>query len=237
MKYLNFDPATQGAEDEEDIQNSSEGLEQQLAMIEAKLAQISSIAEPLQYADFLLEQGLIQLELQQLSEAYETGQEAFTLFANAEAWEGAVQACNIMFSSEQPKSLTALGNGVWLAVTFPIDPELSIVMLEHIVDDTPDDSDGGAIAAATAHYIADLRLEEGSTRENLLFFTNQLLAKVARRHGQVENQTDFEIWFKKLELDAPKDFLGRLAQILEVMVQDDWWIDRDALRAGLPLAH
>jgi hypothetical protein len=237
MKYLNFDSATQGAEDEEDVQNSSELLEQRLAVIETQLAQKSALAEPLPYAELLLDQGLIQLELQQLTEAYETGQRAFTLFANAESWEGAVQACNIMFSAEQPKSLVALGNGVWLAVTFPIDPELSIVMLEHIVDETPDDSDGGAIAAATAHYIADLRLEEGTTRENLLFFTNQLLAKVARRHSHVDNQTAFETWFKKLELDSPQDFLGRLAQILEVMVQDDWWIDRNAIRAHLPLAH
>jgi len=237
MKYLNFDSATQGAEDEEDVQNSSELLEQQLAVIVAKLAQVSSLAEPLRYAELLLDQGLLQLELQQLTEAYETGQQAFALFAHAEEWEGAVQACNIMFASEQPKSLVALGNGVWLAVTFPIDPELSIVMLEHIVDETPDDSDGGAIAAATAHYIADLRLEEGSIRENLLFFTNQLLATVARRHSQVDNQVAFETWFKKLELDSPKDFLGRLAQILEVMVQDDWWIDREAIRARLPRAH
>jgi hypothetical protein len=63
------------------------------------------------------------------------------------------------------------------------------------------------------------------------------LAKVARRHSQVENQIAFEAWYKKLELDSPKDFLGRLAQILEVMVQEDWWVDRAAIRARLPLAH
>jgi hypothetical protein len=106
-------------------------------------------------------------------------------------------------------------------------------MLEQLVNETPDDSDGAAIAAATAHYIADLRAE-GQAQENLLFFTGQLLAKVARRHSQVETQTDFEAWFKKLELDSPPDFLGRLAQILEIMVQDDWWYDRDRLRAQLP---
>jgi hypothetical protein len=68
----------------------------------------------------------------------------------------------------------------------------------------------------------------------LFFFTNQLMAKVARRHSDVDSQAEFEASVKKLELDSPKDFLGRLAQVLNVMVQDDWWVDRDALRAKLP---
>jgi hypothetical protein len=139
-----------------------------------------------------------------------------------------------MFSAGQPDSLVALGNGVWLAVTFPIDPELSALVLEHIVEETPDDSDGGAIAAVTACYLVDLRAT-GTDRENLLFFTNQLLAKVARRHSQVEHQADFEAWIHKLALDSPDEFLMRLAQILEIMVHHDWWIDRDALRAKLPV--
>ncbi|EDN65719.1 conserved hypothetical protein [Beggiatoa sp. PS] len=138
-----------------------------------------------------------------------------------------------MFEAEQPDSLVALGHAVWLAVTFPIDPELTAVMLEHIVDETPDDSDGAAVAAVTAHYIIDLRAK-GEDRENLLFFANQLLGTISRRHSNIETQADFEAWFKKLELDSPTDFLGRLAQVINIMVQDNWWVDRDALRAKLP---
>jgi len=229
MKYLNFDPSTLGAEDSEDAQVSSELLEQKLADIDSQLSETTSIKR----AELLLDYGRTCLELQRNFEAWQTGQQAFNIFVPAEDWEGAVLACDVMFSADQPDSLVALGNGVWLAVTFPIDPELSVVMLDHIIDETPNDSDGGAVAAAVAHYLVDLRAQ-GKDRENLLFFTNQLLATVARRHSNVESQGDFEAWIKKLELDSPDDFFGRLAQVLNVMVQDDWWVDRDALRAKLP---
>jgi len=230
MKYLNLDPSILGAEDSEDAQVSSELLEQKLADIDSRLSDSTSIKR----AELLLDYGRTCLELQRNFEAWQTGQQAFKIFVPAEDWEGAVLACDVMFNAEQPDSLVALGNGVWLAVTFPIDPELSVVMLDHVVDETPDDSDGGAVAAAVAHYLVDLRAQDQHRRENLLFFTNQLLATVARRHSNVETQEDFEAWVKKLELDSPDDFLGRLAQVLNVMVQDDWWVDREALRAKLP---
>lgn len=234
MKYLNLDPSMQGAEDAEDVIPASELLERKLAEIENQLQNLPAGSPPIERAELLLDYGHTCLELQKHFEAWQVGQQAFRLCAAAEEWEGSVRACNIMFGAEQPDSLVALGNGVWLAVTFPIDPELSVLMLEHIVHETPDDSDGAAVAAATAHYLVDLRAQ-GQDRENLLFFTNQLLAQVARRHSQIENQNDFQTWVKKLELDSPGDFLGRLAQVLNVMVQDNWWVDRDALRAKLPV--
>jgi len=232
MKYLQLDPTIQGAEDAEDCTNVSELLVHKLADLEAQLAQLTA-DDPTKQADLLIEYGMTCLELEKHFEAWQVGKQAFELFAHSENWEGAVRACNVMFNAEQPDSLVALGNGVWLAVTFPIDPELSTLMLEYIVEETPNDSDGGAIAATTAYYLVDLRAT-GTDRENLLFFTNQLLAKVARRHSQVEDQADFDAWMHKLSLDSPEDFLARLAEILEIMVQGDWWIDRDALRAKLP---
>ena len=231
MKYLNVNPSMQGAEDSGDIQIPTELLEKELVEIDKKLAQVSEKNK--KRAELLVDYGNTCLELQKNFDAWQAGQEAFKIYASIEDWDGAVLACNTMFLAEQPDSLVALGNGVWLAVTFPIEPELSVVLLEHIVDETPDDSDGAAIAAATAHYIVDLRAKD-KERENLLFFTNQLLATVARRHSNVENQADFQAWFDKLELNSPEDFLGRLGQILNVMVQDDWWVDRDAMRAKLP---
>ncbi len=234
MKYLNLDPAIQGAEDAEDSIIASELLEQKLVELDKQLAELSVDSALIKRAELLLEYATVCLELQRQVTAWQRSQEAGQLFLDAEDWEGAVKACHIMFNAEQQDSLVALGNGVWLAVTFPIDPELSVLMLEHIINETPDDSDGAAVAATTAHYIVDLRTE-GQTRENLLFFTNQMLAQVARRHSQVESQAEFAAWMNRLELDFPTDFLGRLAQVLEVMVQDNWWFDREALRAKLPL--
>jgi len=90
------------------------------------------------------------------------------------------------------------------------------------------------VAATVAHYVVDLRAE-GRQREDLMFYTNQLLATVARRHSNVLDQEAFGRWFKKLELEDPAKFLPRLRNVVDVLVQDEWWIDRDAIRAKLPV--
>jgi hypothetical protein len=106
--------------------------------------------------------------------------------------------------------------------------------LSHIVDDTPDDSDGAAVAAATAAFIADVRSEAGPDRDRLTFFAQQLLGRVARRHSQIESQDQFDLWIERLELDDPDKFLVRLRNVVDVLVQDQWWFDRDALQAQIP---
>ena len=72
------------------------------------------------------------------------------------------------------ESIRALAHGIWLGITFPVDPELSVAMLQHLIDETPERSDGAAVAAALASYIVDLRAKD-EQRENLQFFTTQLL--------------------------------------------------------------
>ena len=135
--------------------------------------------------------------------------------------------------SEQPLSLAALGQGIWLAVTYPVDPELSVAILQHVVDETPPEADGAAVAAITAHYIVDLRAV-APQRDHLLLYTNQLLATVARRHSDVGSQPTFDQWLNDMELNSPARFLPRLRNVVDVLVQDDWWLDRDALQAKLP---
>jgi hypothetical protein len=103
-----------------------------------------------------------------------------------------------------------------------------------VIDDTPDDSDGAAVAAATACLLADVRAPEGPDRERLTFFAQQLLGKVARRHSQVETQEQFDFWIERLELNDPDKFLVRLRNVVDVLVQEDWWFDREAIQARIP---
>lgn len=139
-----------------------------------------------------------------------------------------------MYQTEQAASLSALGQGIWLAVTYPIEAETTVVMLHHVVDDTPRDADGAAVAAATAHYIANLRTS-GEKQQSLSFLTTHILGEVAKRHSGVDNQDDFDLWLTRLQLDNPAELLPRMGQIIDVMVGDNWWFDRDALRARLPV--
>lgn len=186
------------------------------------------------WADAQLDIGHLLLRLERGAQAFEQARAAFDDFVARQDWPHAVEAAEVMYRSDTPLALPALGHGVWLAVTFPVDPEISIEMLRLVVEDTPDDSDGAAVAAATAHYLADIRSRDDKQRQNLGFYTGQLLSSVARRHSGIDSQEEFSAWVRRLELDEPDKFLIRLRNVVDILVQDDWWIDRDAIREMLP---
>ncbi len=223
---------TQDIATDEEALTSRAALEGQLVAIGERLRELGP-DDPRRTAS-LLEQARTLLRLERNEEAWAPAREAFDACLVHRDWEGAVEACEALFLTEQPQALAALGQGVWIAVTFPVNPEASVEMLRRIVEETPDDADGAAVAAATAHYVADLRAE-GPGRDNLLFYTAQMLSSVARRHSQVETQEQFDLWLKRLELDQPDKFLIRLRNVVDVLVQDDWWIDREAVHAELPV--
>lgn len=233
MKYLDDNMGMRDADSGDEAGVSIPQLEHDLATARQELMELPAGYQPVQRAAVLLRIAEILVELARREEAFDTAREAFDVFVAGQDWESAAAACNVMFLADQPYSLAALGQGVWLAVTFPIDVELSVALLQHIIDETPTDSDGAAVAAIVARYLVDLR-SEGKQRDNLLLFTNHMLATVARRHSEVEKQEQFDYWLDKLELKEPEKFLPRLRNVVDVLVQDDWWVDRDAIWASLP---
>lgn len=185
-------------------------------------------------ARLLLDIANYQLGLQRHEPAWQSARMVVDEFIALEQFQLAAETCNVLYQCEQAASLVALAHGTWLAVTYPVDPELSIALLQHIIEETPDHSDGAAVAAMSAHYIAGLRAPDEKMHENLQFISTQLIAQVARRHSQVTTQHQLDAWMDRLSLRDPSVFLPRLSQVLQVMVGEHWWFDRDALRAKLP---
>lgn len=231
MKYLNggFDF---GAETGADNIPSVALMEARLHAIEERLNELAQ-GDSMR-ATLHKEASLLLLGLERNKEAWDRARPLFEPYIEQQQWEAAVEVCDVCFRADQEGSTSALGQGVWLAVTFPVDPELTVAMLQHIVDETPDDSDGAAVAAAAAKYVVDLRAE-GKQYDDLNFFAVQMLGTVARRHSNVDTQAQFDAWLAKLELSEPEKFLVRLRNVIDVMVQNDWWFDRDAVQATLPV--
>jgi len=234
LKFIKEDPSVGNADDSTDAKESTGMLERLVADLRGRLEALSPGAERLRRADLQLQLGRALVRLEKRPEAWAAAREAFDLYMGEQAYEGAAQACDILFLAEQPQSLAALGQGIWLAVTYPVDPELSLALLQHVVEETPPDSDGAAVAAVTAYYLADLRARDPQ-REHLLLYANQVLATVARRHSGVDGQQAFNKWIEDMELSDPALFLPRLRNVVDVLVQDDWWFDREALQAALPV--
>ena len=187
----------------------------------------------LDLAKLRLDEGEILNALERGEEAWKIVRPIFDLFVEAREWELAAEACDVLSQSNHQDALVALANGIWLSVTFPVNPQVTTSLLQYVIDDTPDDSDGAAVAAAVAKYVIDLRADEDS-HNDLSFFATQMMGEVARRHSDINSQEAFDQWARKLELDDPSKFLVRMRNVLDVMAQDDLWIDRDALRDQLP---
>ncbi len=223
FKYLNQDKNLFDAEDAEDLYASTSQLNHQLDYYKNTLDNLPKIAPTKDRINLLLKIARIQIERSEAKDSWNKAFEAFHLAEKEDLWELAVKACDLLFLAEGPDSLVALGHGLWLGITFPIDAELTVMILEHLIKESPKESDTCAIAAASAHYIANIRL---GADDELTFFTNQMLSSVADNHSHVTDQRSFDLWQRTLELDDPKVFLKKLSNAIDQLVGDNWWIDK-----------
>jgi hypothetical protein len=222
------------------VKDANEGLtaEEKLGLkiqLSEKIQQLTAVEEsdPLQRARLQMDIAEILNALERRKEAWDIAREAFVLSMQHSSWQDAVEACNVLYQAGQEDSIAVLGMGIWLAITFPVDPELTVAMLVHAIDEMPDDSDGAAVAAITARYVVDLRAEDDK-HESQRFLVDNLIAMVAKRHGQVQDQESMDKWLDRLELRDPQVFLPRMAMVVDAIVGDRWWFDRDVLRSRLP---
>lgn len=207
-------------------------LERQLSEKRLQLESYSGAAT-MERARLQLDIAEILVWLEHKEEAWNLARVAFDAALKNESWQDAVEACNVLYQTGQPASIPALGMGVWLAVTFPVEPELTYAMLDHVVTETPAHSDGAALAAVATRYVIDLRADDAK-HENLSLLANNLIARVAARHSNVQDQQALDAWMNKLGLRDPQVFLPRLSQVVNTIVGDSWWFDRNELRGKLP---
>jgi hypothetical protein len=224
MKYLNKDEVFD-AEGVEDLERTPEQLKARIEFYEKKLPTLDKNTED--YIVCLLEIARLQVEKYEGSNAWDNGFKAFNLAVEQENWLLAVEACDALFLSEGPDALVALGHALWLGITFPIDPELTVAMLQHLIDESPKESDTRAVAASVALFIATVRSGKDS---DLTFFTNQMLAGIADNHSHITDQASFDVWRKTLNLDNPDEFLPKLSGAIDQLVDGKWWVDREHIR-------
>lgn len=208
-------------------------LENQLIKFQQQLRALPKQASNTERAKLELEIAEVLIGLNCVEDAWENARPLVELFIADNEFELAVRTFRVLYQADHELSIAALGQACWLAVTYPINPTLSVEMLHNIVDETPDNSDGAAVAAMAAQYIADMR--GGEHRENLMFLTTQIIAKVAKRHRNIEGEEFIKTWIEILELNDTDQLFTRLAKIIDTITADNWWFDRDELRTQLPV--
>lgn len=223
-----------GSDSGEDAKASVQAAESRLAALRDRIRESApdDAGDASRTRMLLAECGLL-IELGRLTEAWQRAKEIFHASVAAKQWQSAAESCELMFRSEQPQSLAALGQGIWIAVTFPVEPRTTVSLLEHVVNETPDHADGAAVAAAVAVYVVDLRAA-GEQHDTLSVASRQMLTSVARRHSGIQDQSDLDNWMDALDLNDVNKILTGLRRVVDALVEDNWWIDRDAIQAELP---
>jgi len=217
-----------------DQSESVKEIQQVLAKARKHLKTMPETSTPVDRARALLDVAEPLTGLGRGDEAWQHAREAFSVFVDYAHWQDAVEAADILSQCGHEESIKALGHGIWLSVTYPVRAQTTVALLDHVIDETPDDSDGAAVAAMAAHYIVDLRTE-GEEKTSLSFLTTQMIARVAKRQRGIEDQETLNTWIEMYQLNDIPELFKRLALIVDVLVGDTWWFDRDALRAQLPV--
>lgn len=218
----------------QDLGDARAFFENELQEHQKNLAALPNDASDFEVAKIKLGVSRAQLGLGNKLACWQEARPLLNTFVDNEAFEQAVEVCELMYLAEQEQSIIALGHGCWLAVTYPVDPALSVDMLSYIVEETPDNSDGAAVASVAALYLVDLRADQAQ-KESLQFLVKQLIALVAKRHRGIEDEESIEIWIEMLELNNLDELFVRLGKVIDAIVGNAWWVDRDNLRAKLPV--
>ncbi len=217
-----------------DQQESAKEIQEALSLARKHLKSMPDDSNPVDRARALLDVAEPMIGLGQTADAWTHAREAFSVFVDYEHWQDAVETVDLLYQCGHEYSIAALGQGIWLGVTYPVKAQSTVTLLNYVIDETPDDSDGAAVVAMAAHYIAGLRTE-GEERDSLTFLTTQMIARVAKRHRGIEDQATLDAWIQMYNLNDVPELLKRLGLIIDVMVGEKWWFDRDELRSRLPV--
>ncbi|MEI6413755.1 MAG: hypothetical protein WCP34_05755, partial [Pseudomonadota bacterium] len=100
-------------------------LELHLQALQDRLRDLERLPAAEETADTQLQIARTLVGLDRGQAAWPLARTAFAFFLAREDWESAADACEVLFQADQPQSLSALGQGIWLAVTYPVDPQVA----------------------------------------------------------------------------------------------------------------
>lgn len=218
----------------QDLGDARVFFEKELQTLMQQLTELGDKAELVEVAKVKLGIARARLGLGEHLACWQEARPLIKTFVEAEQFQRAVETCELLYLAEQDDSIIALGHACWLAVTYPVAPALSVDVLSYIIDETPDNSDGAAVASVAALYLAELRAKE-EEKDSLMFLAKQLIAMVAKRHRGIEDEESIQIWIEMLELNNLDELFVRLGKVIDAIVGNNWWIDRDDLRSRLPV--
>ncbi|MBF0262648.1 MAG: hypothetical protein HQL97_12540 [Magnetococcales bacterium] len=130
----------------------------------------------------------------------------------------------------------ALAQRIWVGLKTDA-PAIEVVQsLFHLLNTLGPRHDLAPAICALAHLLAKHRSPDHADRDLAIGQSQQMFSLVCDTYNIIGEEA-FQIWVQAKQLDDPDLYIPSILKGLEMMVGDDWWIDRDKLQNELEQAQ
>ncbi|MEO5345399.1 MAG: hypothetical protein H7834_03350 [Magnetococcus sp. YQC-9] len=130
----------------------------------------------------------------------------------------------------------ALAQRVWVGLKTDA-PAIEVVQsLFHLLNTLGPRHDLAPSICALAHLLAKHRTPDHADHDLAIGQSQQMFSLVCDAYNII-GEEPFQIWVQAKGLDDPDSYIPSILKGLEIMVGDEWWIDRDKLQNELEQAQ
>lgn len=154
-------------------------------------------------------------------------------YNHARDWVGALTVLTELSTKKQyPDVRKALAQRIWVGLKSDAPAIHVVTALRELVMILGVKHELAGPLAALAHLMAKHRTPDHPDSELAMVQSQQLFHYICEPNG-VKGEVAFNKWVEDNNLNNPDHYIPLVTAGLEIMVLDDWWIDRDALQQEL----
>lgn len=171
------------------------------------------------------------------AEEWNEDRKALHTFSHAGQWEEALKILKRLSTKHKNHEIyKALAQRIWVGLKTQT-PAIEVVQsLFHLLNTLGARHEMAPIICALAHLLAKHRTPDHEDRDLAIGQSQQMFSIVCDSLNIVGEEA-FQIWIKANRLNDPDHYLPMLLKGLEIMVGDEWWIDKDGLQKELEHAQ
>ena len=170
-------------------------------------------------------------------EDWEFSLEKLERFNKSRDWNAALDLLIYLSKKDDHDKLhAAIGQASWLALKLETPIDIVVMSLYNMLLTLGNGHGAAKSVAALANMMTHHRTPDHPDRELAKAQAQQMLHYVSPETGH-ENQEGFDKWTKENRMDDPDFFVPVVMEVIDGLVRQDWWIDREAIQQELEEAN
>lgn len=164
------------------------------------------------------------------AEEWRLNKAAIARYSRSGHWKEVLDLLTLLSKKQKSHEIyKALAQRVWVALKSDAPVTEVVLALYHLLNTLGPRHELAGPIVALAHLMAKHRTPEHPDRALAQAQSQQMFALVLEVRGIVGDEA-FAQWVAENHLDDPNHYIPTVLKGLEIMVGDDWWIDREKLQ-------